>query len=185
MKRMLHWESIHELNAFRLLDCNPDVTHFNEQPCQVVYVIDGVERVHYPDILVTTVEREELWEVKLQSKALEPEVLERTALLSRALPRWGYVYRMMFAEELARQPRLNNANLLLRFGAREVGDGESEEIRRVVQQRGRLIWSKACRGDYGSKGCEILCGLVLRGILAIDMNSPVTPNTHFLARREL
>ena len=36
MKRMLHWESIHELNAFRLLDCDPDVTCFSEQPCQIV-----------------------------------------------------------------------------------------------------------------------------------------------------
>ncbi len=185
MKRMLHWESIHELNAFRLLDCDPDVTQFNEQPCEIEYVIVGVERVHYPDILVTKTETEELWEVKPQSKALEPALLARTVFLSRALPRWGYTYRMMLAEDLARQPRLNNANLLLRFGARGVGDSEWEEIRRVVQQRGRLIWSEACRGDYGPKGCEILCGLVLRGILAIDMNSPVSPNTHFFTRREL
>lgn len=185
MKRMLHWESIHELNAFRLLDCDPDVTNFGEQPCQIDYVMDGVGRVHYPDILVTTTERKELWEVKPQSKALEPEVLGRTALLSRALSRWGYVYRMVFAEELARQPRLNNSSLLLRIGAQAVGDCEWEEIRRVLQQRGLLIWSEACRGDYGLKGCEILCSLVLRGILAIDMNSPVSPNTHFFARREL
>jgi hypothetical protein len=185
MKRMLHWESAHELNAFRLLDCDPDVTKFGEQPCELEFVMDGVERVHYPDILVTTTAGEEFWGVKPQSNALEPEVLARTELLSLALPRWGYVYRMVFAQDLARQPRLNNANLLLHFGARGVGDGEWEEIRRVVQQRGRLIWSEACCGDYGTKGCETLCGLVLRGILAIDMNSPVTPDTHFLARKEL
>jgi hypothetical protein len=44
MKRMLHWESIGELNAFRVLDCDPDVTHFSEQPCQIRYVEDGAER---------------------------------------------------------------------------------------------------------------------------------------------
>jgi len=41
---MLHWESIGELNAFRVLDCDPDVTHFSEQPCQIRYVEDGAER---------------------------------------------------------------------------------------------------------------------------------------------
>ena len=54
MGRMIHWESINELNAFRLLDCDPNVTSYSEQPCQIAYVLDGVERIHYPDILVTT-----------------------------------------------------------------------------------------------------------------------------------
>lgn len=63
MKRMLHWESSNELNAFRLLDCDPDVTTFNEQPCQVVYVVGGVERIHYPDILVATTGGKELWKL--------------------------------------------------------------------------------------------------------------------------
>lgn len=183
--RMVHWESLHELNAFRLLDCDPDVANFCEQPCQVVYVMDGVERVHYPDILVTTTDGKELWEVKPRSKALAPEVLARTALLSRVLPRWGYEYRMVFAEDLATQPRLSNANLLHRFGARAVGDCEWEAIRHAAEKRGRLIWSEACRGDYGPRGREILCGLVLRGILTIDMDSPLSLNTHFVARREL
>ncbi len=48
---MLEWESENELNAFRLLDCNPDVTSFHEQPCKVVYFLDGQAKSHYPDIL--------------------------------------------------------------------------------------------------------------------------------------
>jgi hypothetical protein len=35
MERMLQWESINELNAFRLLDCDPGVTVFSEQPCEI------------------------------------------------------------------------------------------------------------------------------------------------------
>ena len=54
MERVFHWESVHELNAFRLLDCNPGVTKYGEQPCAIEYVMDGVERVHYPDILAIT-----------------------------------------------------------------------------------------------------------------------------------
>lgn len=185
MKRMLHWESSHELNAFRLLGCDPNVANYSEQPCKIVYIMGEVKRVHYPDILVTTIEGKEVWEVKPRCRALEPEVLARTALLSRVLPRWGYEYRMIFAEDLARQPRLNNASLLLRLGTRAVDDCEWEVIRRTVEQTGRLVWSEACRGDYGAKGCEVLCGLVLRGVLAIDMNSPVSPTTQVAALRGL
>src|ERR1017187_8729138 len=64
MGRMIHWESNNELNAFRLLDCKFDIRSFSEQPCKIVYVMEGVERVHYPDILVATKEGKELWEVK-------------------------------------------------------------------------------------------------------------------------
>jgi len=185
MGRMMHWESSNELNAFRLLDCDPNVISYNEQPCQITYIMDGVERIHYPDILVKTGGTKQLWEVKPRFEAQESEGIARTALLSRALPKWGYEYRMVFAEDLAIQPRLSNANLLLRFGTRAIDDRECEEIRRAVKQRGRLIWSDACRGDHGASGCEVLCGLVLRGILTIDMNSPVSPTTQFAVTRGL
>src|SRR5882757_3729479 len=69
MGRMMHWESANELNAFRLLDCDPNVTSYCEQPCQIRYTLNGVERVHYPDILVTTTAGKQFWEVKLRSNA--------------------------------------------------------------------------------------------------------------------
>jgi len=185
MKRMLHWESVNELNAFRLLDCDPEVRRFGEQPCKIEYVMDGVERVHYPDILVITTKSKEFWEVKPQSKPLESGVLQRTALLSRVLPWWGYAYRMVLAEDLGRQPRLNNASVILRFGRNMVSDRDWESIRRIADQRGQLIWSAACCGDYGAKGREILCGLVLKGFLTIDMNSQLSPETQFFATRGL
>lgn len=46
MRRMVQWESENELNAFRLLDCDPDVTRFHEQPCEVMYVLGG-QRTSY------------------------------------------------------------------------------------------------------------------------------------------
>jgi hypothetical protein len=183
MGRMIHWESINELNAFRLLDCDPDVTSYSEQPCQIVYVIGGVERVHYPDILVTATRGKQLWEVKLRSNASEPEVFARATLLSRVLPIWGYEYRTVFGEDLARQPRLNNANLLLSLGKRAVSDCEWEDVRRTVAERGALVWSEASSGNYGAKGREILSSLVLRGVLTIDMNSPISPATEFVPKK--
>ncbi|WP_221761648.1 TnsA endonuclease N-terminal domain-containing protein [Edaphobacter aggregans] len=182
MGRMMHWESIHELNAFRLLDCDPNVTSYCEQPCQIVYVLDGVERLHYPDIIVTTTAGKQLWEVKLRSNASEPEVLARTAFLSRALPRWGYEYQTVFDEDLAKQPRLSNANLLLRLGKRAVNDCEWEGVRRTLAEQGELLWSEATSDNYGAKGREILLSLVLRGILTIDMDSPISSATEFVPK---
>ena len=79
MRRMVHWESENELNAFRLLDCDPDVTSYHEQPCKVEFVQDGLARSHYPDILVKKNGRKELWEVKNEAQAEESEVVTRTS----------------------------------------------------------------------------------------------------------
>jgi hypothetical protein len=182
MGRMIHWKSINELNAFRLLDCDPTVTSYSEQPCQIVYVLDGAERVHYPDILVTTTVGKQLWEVKVRSNSSEPEVLARAAFLSRALPGWGYEYRTIFDEDLARQPRLNNANLLLSLGKRAVSDCEWEDVRRILSEQGSMVWSEASSRNYGVKGREILSSLVLRGVLTIDMNSLISSATEFIAK---
>lgn len=184
MKRMVHWESENELNAFRLLDCDPDVTSFSEQPCVVRYVLGGQTRNHYPDILVERNDRKELWEVKPESRAEEPVVATRTALLVQELPLWGYIYRIVLATDLATQPQQRNACFLLGFGRRPVTECEQEFLRRALARRGSLLWSDACRGQYGPRGREILCGLVLRGVLTIDLTLPISPSTHFVARKE-
>lgn len=181
---MLQWESENELNAFRLLDCDPDVTRFHEQPFEVVYFLDGQARSHYPDILVEKNGRKELWEVKPESAAEEQKVAARTALLVRGLPFWGYIYRVVLANDLAMQPRLANSRFLLGFGRRAVTDCEQEFVRRALNRQGSLLWSDACRGGYGPSGREILCNLVLRGELTIDLNSPIAPSTRFVARKE-
>ncbi len=177
---MIHWESKQERNAFRLLDCNPDVASFSEQPCKITYVMDGVKRSHVPDILVATGRGKELCEVKLRAEALEPDVHLRTAFLAHALPQWGYSYRVLYGEDLAKQPRLGNAIRLLNFGHHHVTECEQEFIRRALKQRGALVWSEACSGIYSARGREILCRLTLNGNLSMDMDAQWSPDTQFV-----
>ena len=118
MGRMMQWESMNELHAFRLLDSDPRVTVFTEQPCEIVYV-DGTEtRRHYPDIYAEVDSNRELWEVKAECEAVQGEVSTRTELLTSGLKRYGFTYRVVLDHELAKQPRLDNAKTLLRYGRR-------------------------------------------------------------------
>jgi TnsA-like endonuclease N terminal len=177
--RMIQWESVNELNAFRLLDCDANVVRFNEQPCEIEYVLNGVRASHVPDILVEVDGRKELWEVKPECEALRPEVFDRTQFLIQHLAVWGYVYKVALGGELRKQPRLTNADRLLRFGRRPVTECEREFIRSVVTRGGGLVWSEACSGTYGAKGREILCRLALIGVLSLDMNSEWSGSTRF------
>jgi hypothetical protein len=183
MGRMTHWESNNELNAFHLLDCNSNIRSFSEQPCKIVYVIDGIRRVHYPDILVSTRRGKELWEIKLSTEAAQPEIRLRTQFMCRALPHWGYTYRLVYGEDLAQQPRLDNAIRLVRLGRRDATECEREFVRLSLKRQSALTWSEACAGTYGPRGREVLCHLVLDGTLSIDMNAAWTNQTHFITRK--
>src|SRR2546422_816406 len=90
MNRMVQWESRNELHAFRLLDCDPKVTTFHEQPCEIVYRQNDVERRHYPDVYVETTGSKELWEIKPNSKASQDVIAARSTLLRDGLKQYGF-----------------------------------------------------------------------------------------------
>lgn len=85
MKRMIEWESISELNAFRLLEANPYILRYWEQPCEIRYELDGKHGRHFPDVLVQTRTLRELWDVEEFANAQRPETIKRTELLGSVL----------------------------------------------------------------------------------------------------
>jgi hypothetical protein len=178
MGRSMQWESTNELNAFRLLDCDPSVIRYSEQPCEITYTQQGTERRHFPDILVEYRNRKELWEVKSETEAVQSEFAERAAVLTN-LNSYGYSYRVVLDRDLKAQPRLENAIRLVDFGYRPITVRERESMRLLLKRNGYLNWEQACAGVYGVKGRHILCRLLLEGMLSFDIGSPWLPETCF------
>ncbi|NOT15275.1 MAG: hypothetical protein HOP21_06790 [Methylotenera sp.] len=175
MRRMMQWESAHEGNAMRILDATPNVISFSEQPCEILYVLNGVERRHYPDFIVIEGNQCEFWEVKTKSDANSPEVVERTAFLTKALPEYGYGYRVVFAEILAQQPRLDNIKRLNKLGRQPIYLLEQERIRRLFLNEPAISW-----GIFEQQSPQILRNvsrLILEGKLCIDFNQPINSAT--------
>jgi hypothetical protein len=183
MNRMMEWESNNELIAFRLLDCDPLIRRYVEQPCEIVYTIGGETRRHYPDIYIESPREKQLWEVASDKRAAQPELAARTELLTEGLKANGLTYRLVLASELRTQPRLQNANVLLRYGRSSIDEFRKESMRAVLRRAGVLTWGAACRGEYGQDGRQILCLLVLEGILAIDMAQPIAADTQFISAK--
>lgn len=175
MQRMMQWESPHEGNAMRILDASPQVMAFNEQPCEIIYTLNGEKRRHYPDLMVKEHHRCEFWEVKTERDANEPEVAERTAYLIEALPTYGYGYRMVLAEKLATQPRLDNVKRLNKLGRYAVPAIEKEKIRRLFSEAPVMDW-----GRFESQSHSVLqhiSRLILEGKLSIDLHQPISAAT--------
>lgn len=176
-KRMIQWESIHELHAFRLLDADPTVISFGEQPMTIDYIIHNTETFHVPDILVRTKAGWEVWEVKAQSEAKKEDVLNRTRLMAEALPSHGYLYRLVIGEDLAREPRQSSVQLLLKYGRDDIAAVERESLRRHLSTLSSLTWGEVKEGVLGSKSREHACRLMLEGEIGWDSELPLLHQT--------
>lgn len=185
MGRMIQWESVNELNAYRLLDADPTVTAYYEQPLIIRFTHHGEVHHHYPDTLVQWAPDmvQELWEVKPAANAAQHEYIARTKLLERALPQLGFRYKLVVAEELAREPRLSNVLSVLRYGRAPVPSLAREQIRRKYCEAAAPAWGAVLNGALGKHGRNYVCRLILEGTLVLNLELPLTSSAT-LAWRE-
>lgn len=177
MGRMVQWESHNELNAYRLLEANSAVFAYHEQPLIIRFSLDGENHIHYPDVLVHCGQSHELWEIKPATQANHPSYVARTRFLEATLPEFGFVYRMIFAEELAKQPRLDNVLKFLKYGREPVSDTARERVRLLLMEVPYITWETASSGELGSDGRAVLSRLVLEGKLSCDFDRHLIPST--------
>jgi hypothetical protein len=177
MKRSMHWDSPHELNAYQLLDSNPAVTEFIDQPCIIHYRLDGKDHKHYPDTMVRTAECSSLWEIKTKADALSPEVAARSHLMAKCLPAFGYQYAVVLAEDLWRQPRLKNARLVIRRGRKPLTFELLELARRLFESTDSLLWHDVQAGRYEPLAIRHICRLILDNYLFLDFDQQISPIT--------
>lgn len=182
MGRMIQWESHNELNAFRLLDANPEALAYHEQPLTIEFVLDGERHKHYPDVLVQWGDSRELWEIKPEAEASLPIYTRRTRFLEAALPALGFSYRVVLAEELAQQPRLSNVLTLLKYGRAPVSELAREQVRQLFSASPSIVWGSAIEGALGHHGREALARLTLEGHLVCDIDQQLQPATRFMLR---
>ena len=177
MQRQVHWESHNELNAFRLLDANPLVLRFHEQPFEILYEIDGEQHRHFPDVLVETRDGKEVWEIKSLQWAVTDKNRSRAALMVAELPRHGFQYRPVVAEDLRKEPRLATVSTLLQWGRQGISAIERERLRISLERKPCVTWGEVLTGALGQHGRRHCSRLVLEGALHIDVNKALTPDT--------
>lgn len=179
-RRMYHWESYLERDAFLLLEADPLVLSFREQPAVLTYEQNGEERRHYPDLLVRSRRGTEFVEVKTDKDAESEEVAARTALLQPPLADHGYGYRVWTESEIRVHPRLDNVRYLLRYGRTPVPLERVERLRQLFCKIPDMPWGALIGGLLGPHSLQDACRLVLEGRLVMDLDAwwePLTPVT--------
>ena len=175
-QRMIHCESMHELNACFLLDFDKSVTHFTEQPCRVDYINPlGKKLKHYPDFLVFRENgTQEFWEVKADLALESRDVIVRESVLRNLLPNFGYEYFLVCGRSMTSGARLKNARYLARNGrvALEITDFNSSV--EFFLPSNILTWDEFAPFINVGKCNRVLSRLILEGYVQIDENKSLS-----------
>ncbi len=133
------FESALERDFYLMLDFDPAVTRFEEQPVRIAYRDpEGISRTYTPDVLVhyssmptkAKLPPSRLYEIKYREdlRANWREYKPKFKAARRYAAQQGWVFRLVSEREI-RTPYLKNATFLRSFRTRTVA---SEDCRRVV-----------------------------------------------------
>jgi len=186
MGRMMHWESTLERDAFYLLDINPAIREFCEQPAQITYTQNDSEHRHFPDILVRTDHGSLFKEVKTDEEASDEKIIDRTTLLKPLLHTQGFGYELLRESDIRREPRLSNAQRILRYGRITLKHHEQETfIQRYFKNGCSCNLIDITHNGRDQKDIPHLCQMILIGTIAMDIEQPWGNETLFSLQNPL
>lgn len=178
MGRNIWWESLLERDYIHLLEFDPDVTGYEEQPITVPYPIEGKIRRYTPDFLVERESRLQIVEVKSKEKASSEEFRLFFLAVEPEIRKRGFEFVVATDEMIRVQPRLENVKIL--GGYARVSFRAQHQ---VLCQRFLRANEKASIADLArvlsDKGVtlSVVYALIYHGALAIDLNLPLSPSS--------
>ena len=129
MGRMVAFESLIEQDLLYVLDYEPDVLTFGEQPVQIEYPWQG-KMLHYtPDFHVVRLAGQELVECKPQALLGTEENQRKFKVAEEWCKKQGWKFSVVTDQELRTGHRLNNIKLLTRYARVSV---KPEMVQRIL-----------------------------------------------------
>ena len=135
MGRTVMWESQIERDFLYLLEFDPDVSFFIEQPEEISYVYVSKTHRYYPDFYVERASAKELVEIKPASKVNDPDNKIKFLAGEEYCRKKGYLFRVVTDEQIREGSLLKNIKLLYRYAAVNVSGEFRLHTKELVENR--------------------------------------------------
>lgn len=167
-------ESLLEMSFMYLLDFDPEVKSFKEQPCRIHYMRDGRRRSYTPDLLVVRASQKQIVEVKPAAKAKTEENVWLFNAIAPICEREGFKFRVATDETILQQPRLNNVKSLWRY-ARTPLRAQHQILCREFLCADPQVPLLELFDLFASKGVsrQVVYALLFWGALDFDLSQPL------------
>ena len=143
--RMIHCESLLELDLAVVLEFSKAIVRYREQPLTAHYVFDGRIRRYTPDFEITLASGETmLIEVKPAQKLLDEQERKRFEQIADHFARQGQRFAILTELEIRQTVLLANLRCLLRYRGSPWSQYERRRFRGAAAGRARNNFSR-CR----------------------------------------
>jgi hypothetical protein len=176
MQRLICWESQIERDYIYLLEFDPAVSSYAEQPLRISYYRDARERHYTPDFLVKKLDKNLIVEVKQEVEARKEENQRLFRIASAVCAHNNYEFVLVTDTMIRVQPRLDNVKLLTRYQRVPIHDPQYQIICYELFAK----CSEVCFGEvtqfFASRniGQQVAFSLLYWGILVVDLMQQIT-----------
>jgi hypothetical protein len=175
---LVPWESELERDCIAVAEFQQDVESIVAQPHTLEVTSDFSAFQHTPDFLFevsSTASGQQVVEVKPDGLALEPETERRLRISAKAHCALGFAFQVLGEGAIRAEPRLANAQLLLRYRLAAVRRGLAHRLSTLsAKADGRLSIGACVRALDGNPTTRFeLYSLACRGLLELDLSTPL------------
>ncbi|MCX9026144.1 MAG: TnsA endonuclease N-terminal domain-containing protein [Candidatus Methanoperedens sp.] len=178
--RTVMWESQIERDFIYLLEFDPDVRFFKEQPIKIKYKYKNKPRKYTPDFYVERRTARELVEVKPASKVKKPDNILRFLAGAEYCKNAGYVFKVVTDEQIRDGSLLANIKLLHRYATVNVPAEFCQQAIEIIQSSGEICLEKLItilKENSGHDAISNIYALLYYQILVADLREPLSGQT--------
>jgi hypothetical protein len=175
MGRLVWWESQIERDYIYLLEFDPAVISYEEQPLRISYYLNGKERHYTPDFLVKRTDKSLIIEVKQEEEAQKEENQRLFHIASAICARHNYEFVIVTDKMIRVQPRLDNIKLLTRYQKTPINDPHYQIICYELFVKNSEVSLGEVTQFFASRniGKQVVFSLLYWGVLAVDLMQPI------------
>lgn len=178
MNIMLWFESLLEEALMYLLDFDPGVKRFKEQPCRIRYILEGRVRHYTPDIYVERDNERQIIEVKPKKKVMTEKYNLLFRIVSPICEEEGYKFKVFTEETIMQQPRLNSVKALWSYARTPLCPQYQIYCQEFLQER-RAVSLAEIFEFFQAKNVpkQVVYALLFWGVMDFDLAEPLNPNS--------
>jgi hypothetical protein len=178
MNVMLWFESLLEESLMYLLDFDPDVKRFKEQPFPIWYICDGRKRRYTPDLFVERATERQIIEVKPKRKVETEKYNLLFRIISPICEKEGFRFKVFTEESILWQPRLNSIKALWSYARTPLCAQHQIYCQELLQKRSVVSLAEAFE-FFKAKGVpkQVVYALLFWGALDFNLAEPLNPNS--------
>ena len=173
--RSRHAESQNELKAFQIVVATARADYWQEQPFTLEYRHDGAKHRYTPDVLLVRGNSRTVVEIKEDKEAESAEAQAKFRVIEDRLAEHGYQFHLWKSSEIRAEPRLANANLILRYRSIMVRPEQRERLRRAFVSTSEIGLRSLC--EITEVPVQNVLRLVIDGAVHIDWWKPLCLST--------